>query len=701
MQKHLPTNFVTPAYAKAVALSLLLCCAKERPFAEGIRAAPGAETSAVDQPGAAGGVVAEPPATGLGACDAGVGECELSQPPDVSEPVACPGCFVEESCIPAGASNPVNVCEVCDPARDDARWSPRDGGVCDDGLFCSVDDTCVSSACVGTPRACDDGVACNGTSFCDEAADTCSGGANLCSAGSVCDLETGVCVTSCPGCIIDGACVSSGADSVVDSCLVCDPARSTTTYSVAVGKSCGAAASECSGQDTCDAAGRCLANHLLEGMPCGDPSAGPCNGPDTCDGAGGCQQRVELNGAACDDGVFCSVGDQCQGGVCVSGGSRTCPANQTCDEQGQRCICTGCTIDGSCVAPGAIDPGNRCQLCDPVRNSASFSSSLDSACRFVAAPVGSVIGAGHYCVPLASGVVSCWGANSSGELGAGFTSQPLGPSVVSGLSNVTQVVGGALYSCAVRGDGSVACWGRGFGASPVPIAGVTTAVQVASSANDACALLDSGRAICWTGTGAPTEVSGITSGTQIAGGSSHFCALSDGGQVSCWGANDSGQLGIGVLGGSFDEPLSATVFSDAAETALGLRHTCVLRTSGEVACVGSLPGLTFSELEPVSLPGLSTATKIASGSGHVCALRSDGTVGCMGPSPAAGEGSSASQLSSISLPVAAVDIGATVNGTCALLVDGRIFCWGSNLNGELGDGGVLVDSATPVEVTIR
>ena len=47
------------------------------------------------------------------------------------------------------------------------------------------------------------------------------------------------------------------------------------------------------------------------------------------------------------------------------------------------------------------------------------------------------------------------------------------------------------------------------------------------------------------------------------------------------------------------------------------------------------------------------------------------------------------------------DIGATVNGTCALLVDGRIFCWGSNLNGELGDGGVLVDSATPVEVTIR
>jgi alpha-tubulin suppressor-like RCC1 family protein len=310
------------------------------------------------------------------------------------------------------------------------------------------------------------------------------------------------------------------------------------------------------------------------------------------------------------------------------------------------------------------------------------------------------VGQGHYCVPLSNGTVTCWGNNSSGELGIGATNGSSRPVPVPGLSNVTNVAVGPLYTCALRADGSVACWGLGYGDNPVAIGGVAGAVQIAAANNQACGLLASGRVVCWSPTDAVAELDGLDSATQIAAGFTHLCAIREDGALLCWGANDFGQLGNGGDDPTIETPTRATVFSDVVEVALGLRHTCARASSGTVSCVGGLSPLAFASLEAFPVPNLANATKIAAGGSHLCALRSNGAVSCVGSSPAAGPVVASGELATLALPDRAIDVGAGIGGSCAILADSRVFCWGVNLRGELGDGGVGPDSAIPVEVIV-
>lgn len=292
----------------------------------------------------------------------------------------CPGCLVEGECIGADAVDEANPCLVCDPERDPLGWSPNDGAPCDDESFCTTDDVCAAGACAGAQRSCDDGVACNGVSTCDEESESCTRDVNGCGAGFVCDVASDTCVTTCTGCLVDGVCIPAGSEATGNSCLVCNPTLSTTAFSVAVGEACGSGASVCSAQDTCDAQGACQPNHLPAGAACGSSSSSACDQADTCDGAGRCLQRLSANGAPCDDGAFCTVGDQCQGGQCVSGGNRNCGANQLCNENQNQCQCAGCSIAGACVPSGTANPANPCQVCDPSRSATSYSSSVGAVC---------------------------------------------------------------------------------------------------------------------------------------------------------------------------------------------------------------------------------------------------------------------------------------------------------------------------------
>ena len=81
------------------------------------------------------------------------------------------------------------------------------------------------------------------------------------------------------------------------------------------------------------------------------------------------------------------------------------------------------------------------------------------------APPSGLIAAGqsHVCVVLADRTVSCWGDNSGGQLGAGTTETlSIGPVAVPGLTDVVEVTGGNVHSCALLISGSIRCWGAGF-----------------------------------------------------------------------------------------------------------------------------------------------------------------------------------------------------------------------------------------------
>ncbi len=83
---------------------------------------------------------------------------------------------------------------------------------------------------------------------------------------------------TCAGCLIGAVCVAANARNPANSCEICQTSRSRTGYSPNLGALCGSGATECSGQDTCDATGTCQENDLTA-VPCshGTCEAGICH----------------------------------------------------------------------------------------------------------------------------------------------------------------------------------------------------------------------------------------------------------------------------------------------------------------------------------------------------------------------------------------------------------------------------------------
>jgi alpha-tubulin suppressor-like RCC1 family protein len=114
---------------------------------------------------------------------------------------------------------------------------------------------------------------------------------------------------------------------------------------------------------------------------------------------------------------------------------------------------------------------------------------------------------GHACVldsSVVSGGVHCWGVNDSGQLGQSSGGSWL---VISAdgapLDNVTALAAGTTFSCALRADGSVECWGGGFGttssdglgsAAPVPV--LPGQVVAIAAGGGFCAVFANGSLSC-------------------------------------------------------------------------------------------------------------------------------------------------------------------------------------------------------------
>lgn len=121
-------------------------------------------------------------------------------------------------------------------------------------------------------------------------------------------------------------------------------------------------------------------NHLPANAPCGSPALGTCDQADACDGSGSCLPRTAPNGSPCDDGAFCTTGDQCRGGQCVATGQQNCGANSACNEAADQCQCQGCQVGNSCFAAGTPNPQNPCQVCNPTTSPFGFSANAGATC---------------------------------------------------------------------------------------------------------------------------------------------------------------------------------------------------------------------------------------------------------------------------------------------------------------------------------
>jgi alpha-tubulin suppressor-like RCC1 family protein len=67
--------------------------------------------------------------------------------------------------------------------------------------------------------------------------------------------------------------------------------------------------------------------------------------------------------------------------------------------------------------------------------------------------------AGHTCALRGDHTVVWWGWNGVGQLGGATGTDSLTPVTVGGLTGATAMsAGGDSHTCALRGDGTVACW---------------------------------------------------------------------------------------------------------------------------------------------------------------------------------------------------------------------------------------------------
>ena len=183
------------------------------------------------------------------------------------------------------------------------------------------------------------------------------------------------------------------------------------------------------------------------------------------------------------------------------------------------------------------------------------------------------IGAAHSCAISALGVAWCWGDYASGRLGTSVQSIALNPAATAYLGGTTShVAAGGAHTCVLLVIGTVTCFGSnstgqigltpGTAPNPTPTAVTleTMATHMSAGEEFTCVLLTTAAVHCFgdnsagqLGSGSigsaretPGAVAGLT-GTvvDVLAGASHSCAVMSTGQVRCWGLNDQGQLGIG------------------------------------------------------------------------------------------------------------------------------------------------------------
>ena len=357
-------------------------------------------------------------------------------------------------------------------------------------------------------------------------------------------------------------------------------------------------------------------------------------------------------------------------------------------------------------------------------------------------------GSVHTCGIRTTGRLYCWGSDGFGRLGnGGADTARTTPVQVSGnATNWTSVAVGWSHTCALRSTGRLYCWGEnGFGElginSTVTHRNVPTAVGTATdwasvSAGEfhTCARKTNRHLYCWgrdlvgeVGNGgtndnailAPVEVSGgFNDWTAVSAGRNHTCGRRsiDSGTLFCWGLNTWGQLGNGGVGTTQPAPDEVIAPPDTSWTtvAAGEFHTCGRKSTGRLFCwghdisgqLGNGAPNAQSDTPSEVAGGVTTWTTAFSADGfNTCARRTNGRLYCWGEDNVGQVGNGLPFDSDQSAPVQVsgsrtdwTSVSAGVQHSCALRSTRRLYCWGDDSSGQLGNGGANTNRAAPVEV---
>jgi len=241
--------------------------------------------------------------------------------------------------------------------------------------------------------------------------------------------------------------------------------------------------------------------------------------------------------------------------------------------------------------------------------------------------------------------------------------------------------------------------------------------RIAAGDGHACRIT-AGQVICWGNNdhgqlgmrpdvtdfnGTPGLAESTTGWTNVAAGVQHTCGIRDG-AVYCWGESFYRQAAP-QLPRSPSISITAVALPSAnpAERVFaGGFSTCAITTAHEAFCWGDL---TFQLVEGLATPQRlgatgATFTEIAIADDHACALAEDGVVHCWGEAEQrqTGRGDTTDLTFAQASPIASTDtftsLSAGHEATCGTTTTGKLVCWGSVNQGQLGDA-IASDTGHP------
>lgn len=351
----------------------------------------------------------------------------------------------------------------------------------------------------------------------------------------------------------------------------------------------------------------------------------------------------------------------------------------------------------------------------------------------------------HTCAIDATGAAHCWGLNLWGQLGSGSVSSEVaripifgpdayGPPGLAGVNHPTaletdlrfrQIAAGDRHTCGLTVDGLIYCWGYGawgqlgngtreHSARPVRVPGDREFRAVTAGGTHSCGLTTAGALYCWGGNwhgqlgigerievaAEPRRVAPDLRFLAVSAGGIHTCGIDESGDAYCWGDRRDGRLGTGV-----DEaqdrwqPVRVTGDHKLVGIDAGGAHTCATTRAGEGLCWGhdgagqvtGRPRMAVT-LEPRAVPIRGQLKAVTAGARETCAITIEGLMYCWGSGrdvelgdPGGGE----PQPFRVTIDAPLVHVSAGGNffpHACAVTAAGKIYCWGDNSRGQLGDG---------------
>jgi alpha-tubulin suppressor-like RCC1 family protein len=262
---------------------------------------------------------------------------------------------------------------------------------------------------------------------------------------------------------------------------------------------------------------------------------------------------------------------------------------------------------------------------------------------------------------------------------------------VLGIGTVQSVNTGYQHSCVTTQFRGLFCWG--------------------SDANDELGAPSGTPAI----DSVAIRVRTATTFASVTGGGGHTCGLTAAGAAWCWGLNADGQLGDGGAGATAAEPIAVAGGLTFWRLDAGGTHTCGLTVDSLAYCwgdngdgqLGDGNGTTDA-FEPVAVSGGHKYFSLSAGDRHTCGVAADSTLYCWGTDDDGrlgdGGANTASnvpvQLAAFTSKAVMVTAGGAHSCAVAEMSAGNDFlvtwCWGANGSGQLGDGNIGISQSVPV-----